>query len=241
MVPYPLDPLGLALQDYYFNGRTDARIEVHSSISEGEYIEVAWLFRNPYELPELEQQALRECQGHVLDAGAGAGSHSLVLQEKGHPVTAIDISPLAVQLMQDRGVKEVRCINFFDLQDKEEFDTILLLMNGIGIAGTLEGLDRLLEQAKKLLKPGGQMLLDSTDIIYMFEEEDGSCWVDLTAGYHGEVTYQMEYNGIKGGSFDWLFVGYEVLADHAEAAGFSCEMLFTDENDQYLARLVSVS
>jgi SAM-dependent methyltransferase len=211
---------------------------VHSSITEGEFIEAAYLFRNVHELPELEQVALAACKGHVLDAGAGAGSHALVLQEKGHPVTAIDVSPLAVQLMQERGVKDARCINFFALPGDPTFDTILLLMNGIGIAGTLEGLDQFLAQAKTLLKPTGQILLDSTDILYIFEEEDGSIWIDLNAGYHGEVTYQMEYKEALGESFDWLFVGYEVLEDHAERAGYACERMFLDENDQYLARLV---
>ncbi len=229
------DPLGLALRDYW-NGHTDARITVHSSITEEEFIPAAYLFRDQTTLPELERIALENCRGHVLDIGAGAGSHALILQEQGLSVTAIDLSPLAVQIMQERGVADARCVDLYAFVDGR-YDTLLLLMNGIGIAGTLDGLDRFLAHSKTLLVPGGQILCDSTDILYMFQEEDGSVWLDLNAHYYGEVTYRMEYGDALGEPFPWLFVDPEILSDHAEAAGYTCEIIATDEDDQYLARL----
>jgi SAM-dependent methyltransferase len=230
------DPLGLALRDYW-NGKADARITVHSSLTEEEeYIPAAYLFRDATTLPDLEKIALDHCRGKVLDAGAGAGSHVLLLQERGLPVTALDLSPGAVALMRERGVADARLADLFAFREGG-YDTLLLLMNGIGLAGTLAGLDRLLEHAKTLLAPGGQVLCDSTDILYMFQEDDGSVWIDLNGNYYGEVTYQMEYEGVTGTPFGWLFVAPEILADHAEAHGYACEIVASDDDDQYLARL----
>jgi len=231
----PADPLGIALRDYW-NGRADARVTVHSSITEEEYIPAAYLFRDATTLPDLEKIALENCRGKVLDAGAGAGSHALLLQERGLSVTALDLSPGAVALMRERGVADARLADLFEFREGG-YDTLLLLMNGIGLAGTLAGLGQLLEHAKTLLTPGGQLLCDSTDILYMFQEDDGSVWIDLNGDYYGEVTYQMEYEGVTGTPFGWLFVAPEILADHAEAHGYACEIVASDDNDQYLARL----
>ena len=232
----PPDPLGLALRDYWHHGKADARITVHSSITGEEFIPAAYLFRDATTLPGLEQIALDSCRGKVLDAGAGAGSHALLLQERGLAVTALDLSPGAVALMRERGVADAQLVDLFAFHEGG-YDTLLMLMNGIGIAGTLAGLDRLLEHAKTLLAPGGQLLCDSTDILYMFQEDDGSVWIDLNGDYYGEVTYQMEYEGAAGAPFGWLFVAPEILADHAEARGYTCEIVAADDNDQYLARL----
>jgi SAM-dependent methyltransferase len=232
----PTDPLGLALEAF-LSGRTDAKITVHSDFTEDEFIPVNYLFREEQELPELERLALKECRGTILDIGAGAGSHALLLQEKGLDVTAVDISAKAVEVMQQRGVAKARCIDIFELKN-EKYDTLLMLMNGIGLVGTLDGLDTFLAHAKSLLKPHGQMLLDSTDIIYMFEDEDGCVWIDLNSNYYGEVRYQMEFDNQAGAEFGWLFVGMDILSDHAKQAGFQCNFLYSDDNNQYLARLV---
>jgi len=238
MPQHPPDPLGLALRDYW-HGQPDARITVHSSITEAEYIPAAYLFRDQTALPALERIALENCRGNVLDIGAGAGSHALILQGRGLSVTALDHSPLAAEIMRERGVTQVRCAGLFSFQEGG-YDTLLMLMNGIGIAGTLQGLDRFLKHARNLLAPGGQILCDSTDILYMFQEADGSVWIDLNGDYYGEVTYQMEYAGARGEPFPWLFVAPEILADHAEAHGYACEIMATDDNDQYLAQLTVV-
>ena len=137
-------------------------------------------------MPELEVLALQQCRGSVLDVGAGAGCHALALQRRGLQVTALDISEGAVEAMQRQGVRQVLRQDIFQLKGAA-YDTLLMLMNGIGIAGTLEGLERFLEHAKTLLRPGGQILLESSDILYMYEEEDGSVMLDRNAGYYGEV------------------------------------------------------
>ncbi len=229
------DPLGEALTDY-LNQPTDAVITVHSDIADDEYLAVSHFFRDENSISELEKTALATCQGRVLDIGAGAGSLALLLQVRGLAVTALDISPGAVHVMKQRGVQQVREGNVLDFEDNS-YDTLLMLMNGIGIVGNLDGLTAFLEQAKTWLAPGGQLLLDSADILYMYEDEEGSCWIDLNGAYYGEVTYQMEYKNRAGHPFPWLFVSFDILSDYAKAVGFECELLYTDENDQYLARL----
>jgi SAM-dependent methyltransferase len=236
MFPYDNDPLGQALLDYY-NGDHSVEITVLSNLAEDDVLKVSYLFRSFSEMPEREIKALDLCRGKVLDVGAGAGAHALLLQERGLEVTAVDVSAGAVEVMKARGVRSVRKENVFGLEDGP-FYTILMLMNGIGIVGDLLGLDRFLDHAKRLLSPQGQIILESSDILYLYEEEDGSVLLDLNAAYYGEVEYQMDYRGVKGMPFRWLFIDFGTLQDHAEIRGYSCELVTEDEQGHFLARLV---
>jgi len=236
MTKISTDVLGNALIDY-LAGEKDATLAVHSDITETEELKATYFFRNYAAMPELEKTALGLCRGDVADLGAGAGSHSLVLQEKKLNVTAFDISEGACTVMQQRGVKQVVHTSFFDLGDKQ-FDTILMLMNGVGLVGDIDGLTSFLQQIKKNLKPGAQILADSSDISYMFyDEEEGALHIDLNAEYHGVVTYQMEYKNLQGKPFKWLFIDFMVLADYATQSGFNCELLYEGDNYQFLAKL----
>ena len=186
-------------------------------------------------MPVIEQEALQVADGHILDVGAGAGCHSLALQAMEKRVTAIDISPLAVETMRQRGVKDARQQDFFTLDGS--FDTILMLMNGIGIVGTLDRMPAFFMQLDHLLAPGGQLLCDSSDICYVFEDEDGI--IDLTGidGYYGELTYRMQYRDVKGEAFPWLFIDPETLREQAALHGFHCDILLRGPHYDYLARL----
>ncbi len=230
------DPIGTALQAF-MKGETGAQIIVESNITEDDVIDVAYLFRTFEEMPELEQLALAQCSGAVLDVGAGAGCHSLVLQQRDVDVTAMDISEEAVAVMRERGIRKTLRQDVMHLAGLK-FDTMLLLMNGIGIAGDLEGLTRFLKHAKNLLQPGGQIILESSDILYMYEEEDGSVLLDLNAGYYGEITYNMRFKEHESGYFKWLFIDAAILEDYAADNGYAFELLYEGEYGNYLARLV---
>lgn len=229
------DPIGAAVLDY-LAGAEDAEITVESNLAEDDVIPVYYLFRREEEMPELEVLALDACRGRVLDVGAGAGCHALALQQRGADVTALDVSAGAVEAMQRLGVKQVLHQDIFDLKEAR-YDTLLLLMNGIGIAGNLVGLEHFLERAKKLLNPGGQILLESSDILYMYEEEDGSVVLDLNAGYYGEVKYNMKYKAHESGWFNWLFIDPAILEDYAIQHGYLFEVLLEGDTGNYLARL----
>ena len=152
------DPMGAAIADYFANGKA-SKLRVFSSMFDEDEIPVKQLFRNFAEMPALEQEALRISYGNILDVGAGSGCHSLALQEMGKTVKAIDISPLSVETMQQRGVKEVSLENFFSEQFHGSFDTILMLMNGSGIVGKISNLPVFFDALKRLLAPGGYVLM----------------------------------------------------------------------------------
>ena len=228
------DPMGRAIADYHSTGRA-GRLRVFSPMFDEDEIPVATLFRRFDEMPAIEQEALQVASGSILDVGAGAGCHALALQAMEKQVTAIDISPLAVATMRERGVKDAREQDFFTLDGK--FDTIMMLMNGIGIVGSLSRLPAFFMQVEHLLAPGGQVLCDSSDLCYLYEDEDGI--IDLTGveGYYGELTYQLQYKSIKGEPFSWLFIDPDTLREQAAAHGFHCDILVRGPHYDYLARL----
>ena len=229
------DPMGTAIAEYYAKGRA-AKLRVFSSQFYEDEIPVDTLFRTLDDMPPQEQEALRLCRGRVLDVGAGSGCHSLELQGRGMEVVAIDISTLSVDVMRQRGI-DARVADFFDKTFDEKFDTILMAMNGIGIVGKIERLPEYFMRLKQILAPGGQVLLDSSDIRYVFENEDGSLDIDPDSGYYGEIDYRMQYRGIRGEPFDWLYIDFETLSTYAAQYGFSCEKCIDGEHYDYLAKV----
>lgn len=230
------DPIGLAIQDFAENIH-DEDIIVSSDICDDDIIPVEMLFRSYDDMPKLEQVALSLCQGKILDVGAAAGVHAKYLLQKGFDVEAIDISEGAVQFMKKEGIP-ARIADFFK-EETGDYDTLLFLMNGIGIAGSLAHLDNLLLQAKKLVTARGKIICDSTDIKYLYEDENGGMWVDLSSTYYGDFRFQMHYKNQQTDSFDWLYVDFENLRESAERTGWKAEKRFVDD-DHYLAELTLI-
>ncbi|OKZ13874.1 MAG: SAM-dependent methyltransferase [Bacteroides oleiciplenus] len=230
------DPMGAAIADYFKRHRAD-RLRVFSSQFDEDEIPVKDLFRTENQMPALERNALQLATGKILDVGAGSGCHSLALQEAGKDVHAIDISPLSVEVMQQRGVRHATQTNLFDEYFYESYDTILMLMNGSGIIGKLENLPVFFRKMKLLLRPGGCILMDSSDLRYLFEEEDGSFVIDLAGDYYGEVDFQMQYKDIQGESFDWLYIDFQTLSLYAAENGFQAELVKEGKHYDYLAKL----
>ncbi len=236
-LPHMKDLFGKAILDYQTNNQPEDLL-TETSISEEDEMSVAYLFRTHQEMPLIEQKALALAKGKILDIGCGAGSHSLYLQNNQQlEVTSIDISPAAIEACQLRGLKDARVQNFMTL-DTEKFDTILLLMNGTGICGKLQKLPEFLSKLKSLLNPGGQILIDSSDIIYMFDEdEDGGKWIPTENEYYGEIIFNISYKGQKEEPLDWLYLDYNTLQNAAFANGLKPELIIEGEHYDYLARL----
>lgn len=230
------DPMGAAIADYYKHHKAD-RLRVFSSLFDEDEIPVKDLFRSGKQMPLLERTALELASGKILDAGAGSGCHSLALQEAGKEVHAIDISPLSVEVMKQRGVHNATQTNLFDERFCESYDTILMLMNGSGIIGKLENLPAFFRKMKQLLRTGGCILMDSSDLRYLFEEEDGSFVIDLAGDYYGEVDFRMQYKDVKGDSFDWLYIDFQTLSLYAAENGFKAELVKEGRHYDYLAKL----
>lgn len=229
------DPMGAAINDYFRNGRA-AKLRVFSSQFDEDEIPVADLFRDYEQMPYLEKMALGLAHGRILDVGAGSGCHSVVLQGMGKEVTAIDISPLSVAVMNERGV-DARQTDLFDESFTGRYDTILMLMNGSGIIGTTENMPRFFSRMKQLLAPDGYILVDSSDLKYLYEDEDGSFDIDLAGDYYGQLDYRMQYKNIKGETFDWLYIDFQTLSYYAEQNGFKAELVEQGDHYDYLAKL----
>tara|TARA_R100000935_G_scaffold58925_2_gene100118 strand:+ start:25212 stop:25925 length:714 start_codon:yes stop_codon:yes gene_type:complete len=230
------DILGKAVLDYQ-TGNYSEDIKTYSSLDEEDMIPIQYLFRDFKKMPALEQKALKLCKGNILDIGCGAGSHSLYLQKKGFDVTALDQSPGAIETCKLRGIEHtvLQGIQDFKLQ---KYDTLLMLMNGIGIVGKLKNIDQFLSHLKSLIKPKGQILLDSSDIIYMYDEdEDGGYWIPDDQNYYGEVTFEMEYRGERSEPLDWLYLDYNTLQRAANANNLTCELVSKGKHYDYLAKL----
>lgn len=227
------DPLGEALMNYYLTGK-EAVIHVHSEEVESYDIPVSLLFRDYQTMPLIEQQAIHVCRGRILDIGAGAGCHALYLQQQGADVEALDISPKACDVMKQMGVRTVHTEDIFGFNPETRFETLLMLMNGIGLCGTLNNFRKLLKHFKKLLNTNGQIIFDTSDIIYLYEHEP----FNLNTGkYYGEITYQMVFEDVRSAWFEWLYIDAGTLQDLAGEEGYSCEILYEGEHYDYLVRL----
>ncbi len=231
------DLFGKAILDFQTNNSPEDLI-TETTISEEDEMSVAYLFRSYDEMPQMEQKALQLAKGKVLDVGCGAGSHSLSLQnDRNLDVTSIDISANAIQACTLRGLKKAKVQDVMTLEN-EKFDTILLLMNGAGMCGRLKNIPNFLLKLKSLLNPGGQILLDSSDIIYMFDDdEDGGKWIPSNNEYYGEIVFKISYKGEKEKPFDWMFIDYNTLQSAAFANGLQCELIMEGEHYDYLAKL----
>ncbi len=226
--------MGRAIADYYKIGTAD-KLRVFSPMFEEDEIPLETLFRKYEDMPAIERKALDMAKGKTLDVGAGSGCHSLVLQQRGVDVTAIDISPPSVETMKSRGVKNAIEQDFFTL--KEQYDTILMLMNGIGIVGTLERLPVFFHHLDKILAPGGQLICDSSDIRYVFEDENGMMEVPKEMDYYGEQSFRLQYKDTIGDLFPWLYVDANTLKQVAKENGYEVEVVAEGEHYGYLAKI----
>ena len=227
------DVFGEAILDYQL-GKCKEDIITSTSISDDEPLKVSYLFRTFDDMPLLEQTALNMAKGTILDIGCGAGSHSLFLQEKGFEIKSIDISPKAIACCRLRGLQNVDVLNV--LNETDSFDTLLLLMNGSGIFKSLEQTPEVLAHLKTLLNKNGQILVDSSDIKYMNEDEDGGFWMDAHSAYYGELEYMVRYKN-KEDSFLWMYLDFERLKTACTIVGLSCEKVIDGPHHDFLAKI----
>lgn len=227
--------MGQAIWDYHHQNSPED-LQTETSISEIDELRVEYLFRDFEGMNLLEQKALKLAKGKVLDVGAGAGSHSLFLQNEKNPdVMALDVSPKSIEICKLRGVKNAVCENLLEFEPDEKFDSILLLMNGTGIFETIDKTDIYLQKLYSLLNDDGQILIDGTDILYMYEEEEGGYSIPVEH-YYGELDFIVHYKSEQEAPIKWLYLDFENLRGIAEENGFSVDLIL-EEGNSYLAKL----
>ena len=232
------DLLGKAILDFQTNNNPQDII-TETNISDKDEMSIAYLFRNFTQMPPIEQKALQLCFGKILDVGCGAGSHSLYLQEKGFKVTAIDISENAIKACKLRGLQNAKVKHILDLKN-EKYDTILLLMNGTGIFETLNKIDNYLLKLKELLNLNGQILIDSSDIIYMYDQNGDNSYQVPANNYYGELIFTIHYKKQKEQEFPWLYLDFNTLLNACNTNNLKCELILNGENCNYLARITVI-
>ena len=231
-----LDLFGQAILDFQTNNAPE-NLLTQTNISDQDEMLVEYLFRSFSQMPIIERKALELCSGKILDVGCGAGSHSLYLQNNNLNVQSIDISANAIKACQLRGLNNAKVLNVLETDsDIEKFDSILLLMNGTGIFETLARSSRYLKKLKSLLNKNGQILIDSSDLIYMYDIDDLQ-ELKNSKKYYGELTFNITYKNKQEIQFPWLYLDFDLLKKLCEENGLHCEKVIDGENYDYLARL----
>ncbi|UXX79452.1 methyltransferase [Reichenbachiella carrageenanivorans] len=223
------DVHGEAIFDFY-KGDHDVVLTTYNSYGDPEEMPVEVFFRDHQDFTELENLAITCCEGKILDVGAGAGAHALFMQAFEMDATALENSPGCIETLRHSGMEKIVEEDFF--AHTSQYDTLLFLMNGLGLAGKLDNLPYFFKHCGQLLNPGGQIIIDSSDISYLYEDD-----LPKPDHYFGEIRYQYEYKGKKGDWFDWLYVDQAHLIKETKALGLQTEILMTDEFDQYLAKI----
>lgn len=220
-----------AMLDFYHQQQR-GELLIHNTYGVPDEMPLEVYFRSEKELNNLELYALELCAGRVLDVGAGAGAVSLVLQSRNSAVVSLEISRVFCNIMKELGVKNILNGDFLKQRPNEQYDTLLMLMNGFGFCGSIDRLPDLFKAIDRHLKPGGQVIFDSSDISYLYKEGKPTDY------YFGEMSYQYEYKGIKGPWFKWLYIDANTFSAEADKYGFAMQLLMTEETGQYLGRLV---
>lgn len=228
------DIFGKALQTYFQNPKKQS-LTTWTNLTDEDDVPLAYFFRLYDEMPALEKNALALASGKILDVGCGSGSHSLYLQnQRALDVTALDISEGAIEVAKARGVKQTHCSSIWDFNEAQ-YDTVLLLMNGMGIGKTIAELPVLLKHLKRLLAPEGSILVDSSDLIYLFDEEDVALWKEDEI-YYGEVDFGIRFEE-HSEEFPWLYIDPKRLEVAAKNAGFNFKIITEGANYDFLAQL----
>ena len=200
------------------------------------------MFFDDLNFPEVESLALSNCNGRILDVGAGVGRHSSELQRRGFDITAVDVSKQAVEIMKERGIKKTINADIMNVSNST-YDTVLMLMNGIGLAGSPEKLDKVLLKTSDLLTENGIILIDSIDVNKAIDPKHIKYREENIAvhNYPGQQNLRIDYDGATGAWFKWLHVTFNELSAHAKKNNFIPELLKMEESGHYLAKLQKCS
>lgn len=228
------DAFGKALLDYHRTGAETVSKVIRLDDGNEEDMPMSHYFQ-PYEKwAPLDRAIVHWMDGRILDVGVGAGRLALHLQDKGHDVVGIDISPKSVEVAGSLGVRDVRLHNILKGPlDEEKFDTIALLGQNLGIAGFHGNVGPFLKSLANMLKPGGritgtQINWERTDKPEHLKFQNDN----RDAGRHPvEMTLRISYDGLNE-DFSWCLTNQLELIEIADDIGLEPETII-DCRDRY--------
>lgn len=189
--------------------------------------------------PKIQKQAIKFARGKILDIGAGAGRVSLYLQKKGMDVTAIDNSPLAIQVCKKRGVKKaiVLPIEKIGKFKSSTFDTIIMFGNGFGLFGSFKKAKSLLKKLYRITSPNALIIAESTDpyktsdpfhlLYHRFNKKRGRM--------PGQLRIRVRFKTYIGEWFDYLLVSKDEMKKILKGTGWKIEKFIDSGKSIYIA------
>ncbi len=234
------DAYGRLILEYLEKGEGFEIVERDDgSIAAGNYGPAAYFapFRR---WPKAERKALRFARGRVLDVGCGAGRVALELQERGHEVVGIDVSPLAVEVARRRGVKDARKLPVTRVDRRlGRFDTFVMFGNNFGLTGSRRRAPWLLRRFRSLANEGARILAESVNP-YTTDNPDH-------LAYHrrnrrrgrmaGQLRIRIRHGHYRTPWFDYLLASPEEMAELAEAGGWRLERVIDEGEAVYVGVL----
>ena len=232
-----MNPFSRALVDFY-SGNLDAAFTIRRDDGFEQQVFAAPFF-NVEHYPPLEIRAMGECYGNILDIGSATGRHSLELLRRGFKVTSLDILPEMEAIMKSRGLTDVVIADVFRFFGPR-YDTLLMLMNGIGMTGSIDGLTRFLQLAHDLTVPGGQIVCDSIDVSVTTDPQHLAYRKNNLASGRlaGQQSFVMVYHGEDSVRFDWLHIDFQSFSDLCDSTDWNATLLEVEDDGHYLCKLI---
>jgi SAM-dependent methyltransferase len=183
-----------------------------------------------------EREMVGSVRGRVLDVGCGAGRVALHLQERGHEVVGIDVSPLALEGARIRGVRDVRIAGASDLRSVDgPFDAIVLFGNNIGLLRDARHARWLLRRWRALTSADARIVGSTLDP-YMTEEPAHLTYHARNRARHrmaGQVRLRIRYLARTTSWFDYLFLSLPELEAIASDAGWRVADVSEDSGPEF--------
>lgn len=210
------DVFGKVLKDYQAGKDPQYRVLRDDGHGEKKFVSPEEYFLNYEEWDKPEKEIIKLARKKTLDIGAGAGKHALYLQNKGYDVKAVDISSGAVDVMRERGVEDVQLQDVNKLDFNEDvFDTILLMGNNLGLAGTVEKTLDLFERLAKMTKEDARIIGTTRDV-FASNKEIHKKYQEKnikTGKAAGQLKLRLAYKDEKGEWLDYLLFDRKQLYD----------------------------
>ena len=235
------DAYGQLIFDYLETGEGIEIVERDDGfIDAGGYNLAEYYFFPFRRWPKTERMAMRLARGRVLDIGSGAGRVALYLEERGHDVVGIDVSPLAVEVARRRGAKDVREVPVTQVSRRlGRFDTIVMFGNNFGLMGNKRRAPWLLRRFRSITNEGARILAESVDPYKTDSQEHRA--------YHrrnrrrgrmgGQLRIRIRYRHYRTPWFDYLLASPEEMAKLARGTGWELTEVIDEGEHVYVGVL----